>query len=88
MNSAVFTVFVLPLLIGIIIRLIFLKWKRGYIISGVFALLSVIVWLWTKHLVDHGTEGTVMLWAWMTAILTVGSLFVGGISLLIKKISH
>ena len=88
MNRTVFIVFVLPLLIGVIIRLMFLKWKRGYMISGVFVLISVIVWPSTKYLVDHGGDGTVMLWAWMTTMLTVGSLIVGGISLLIKKIDH
>ena len=88
MNSVIFTVFVLPLLIGVMIRLMFLKWKRGYLISGVFVLISVIVWLWTKHLVHHGVDGTVMLCALMTTILTVGSLIVGGISLLIRKIKR
>ena len=88
MNSTVFTVSVFPFLIGVIIRLMFLKWKRGYILSGVFALISVIVWFWTKHLVDHGVDGTVMLWALMATELTVSSLIVGGISLLIKKIKH
>ena len=88
MNSIIFTVFVLPLLIGVMIRLMFLKWKRGYFLSGVFALISVIVWLWTKYLANRGVDGTVMLWALMTTILTVGSLIVGGISLLIKKIKH
>ena len=57
-------------------------------ISGVFVLISVIVWPSTKYLVDHGDDGTVKLWAWMTTMLTVGSLIVGGISLLIKKIDH
>jgi len=85
MNSTVFIVFVLPFLIGIVIRLLFLKWKRGYILSGVFALMSVIVWLWTNRLVNHGVDGTVMLWALMVAELAVASLIVGGISLLIKK---
>ena len=85
MNSTVFTVFVLPFLIGVVVRLMFLKWKRGYILSGVFALTSVIVWLWTKHLANHGVDGTVMLWALMTAEFTAGLLIVGGISLLIKK---
>ena len=35
MNGTVFTVFVLPFLIGVVIRLMFLKWKRGYFLSGV-----------------------------------------------------
>ena len=85
MNSAVFTVFILPFLIGIGIRLIFLKWKRGYLLSGVFALISLVVWIWTNHLTDHGVDGTVMLWALMAAELTAASLIVGGIWLLIKK---
>ena len=85
MNSTVFIVFILPFLIGVMIRLMFLKWKRGYILSGVFALISVILYFWTKHLTNHGVDGTVMLWALMAAELTVGSLIVGGISLLIKK---
>lgn len=88
MNSTVFTVFVLPFLIGGIIRLMFLRWKKGYILSGAFALISVVVWIWTKHLANHGVDGTVMLWALMATELTVGSLIVGGISLLIKKIKH
>ena len=81
-----FTVWILPLLIGVLIRLVFIKWKKGYILSGVFALITVVVWFWSKNLVSHGVDGTVMLFAWMSTILTVGSLIVGAISLLIKKI--
>ena len=88
MNSTVFAVFILQFLIGVIIRLMFLKWKRGYILSGVFALISVIVWLWTKHLANHGVDGTVMLWGLMATELAIGSLIVGGLSLLIKKMKH
>ena len=81
-----FTVWILPLLIGMLIRLLFIKWKKGYILSCVFALLSIVVWIWTKNLVSHGVDGTVMLLAWMSTILTGGSLIVGVVSLLIKKI--
>ena len=88
MNSAVFMYFVLPFLIGIIIRLMLLKWKKGYLLSGVFILISIIAWLWTSHLVNHGTDGTLLLWAVMAAEFTVGSLITGGISLLIKKTKH
>ena len=88
MNRAAFMYFVLPFLIGIIIRLMFLKWKKGYLLSGVFVLISIIAWLWTSHLVNHGTDGTLLLWALMATELTVGSVIAGGISLLIKKIKH
>jgi len=73
---------------GAVIRWLFLKWKRGYLLSAAFALISVIAWLWTRHLVNHGVDGTVMLWALMAAELTVGSLLVGGTALLMKKRKH
>ena len=88
MNSVVFIVFILLFLIGVMIRFMFLKWKKGCILSGVSVLISIIVWILTKHLADHGVDGTVMLWALMAAEFTVGSLIVGGISLLIKKMKH
>ena len=84
MDSTAFIIFVLPFFIGIIIRLLFLKWKRGYILSGTFALLSVIAWVWTKYLVSNGVDGTVMLWALMATELAIGSLITDGISLLLK----
>ena len=83
-----FTVWILPLLIGVLIRLLVIKWKKGYILSCVFALLSIVVWIWTKNLVNHGVDGTVMLLALMSTILTGGSLIAGIIYLLIKKIRN
>jgi len=80
-----FTVWFFPLLIGMLIRFLFIKWKKGYLLSCVFALLSVAMWIWTQILVNHGVDGTVTLLAWMSTILAGGSLSVGGISLLIKK---
>lgn len=88
MNSTVFILFVLPFFIGVIIRLILLKWKRGYILSGIFALLSIAIWLWTSYLTHHGVDGTVMVWAVVATELLVGSFVVGGLSLLIKMIKH
>ena len=87
-DSTVFILFVLPFLAGALIRSMFLKWKRGYILSGIFALTSAVVWLWTNHLADHGVDGTVMLWALMAIELAIGSLIVGGLSRLIKIIKH
>lgn len=85
MNCTVFTVFVLPFLIGSMIRLLFLKWKRGYLLTGIFALVTVIIWFWTHHLVNHGVDGTVMIWALMAGEFTVGSMMVGGVSMLRNK---
>ena len=85
MNGTVFFIFVFPHLLGALLRAMLLKWERGYLLSCVFALIAVIVWVWTKSLVDHGMEGTLMLWALMAIELTVGSCVVGGLSLLLKK---
>lgn len=88
MNKTAFAVFVLPFLIGAIIRSVFLKWKKGYTLSGAFVLISIVAWVWTNYLANHGVDGTVVLWALMAAELTVGSLIVGGISLLVKKLKR
>lgn len=85
MNGTAFFVFVFPFLLGAVLRAMLLKGKRGRLLSCVFALIAVIVWIWTKSLADHGTEGTLLLWASMAIELTVGSCVVGGLSLLLKK---
>lgn len=87
-NQNNFTIWILPVLIGILIRLVFVKWEKGYIISCIFALISIAIWIWTKHLVNHGVDGTVMLLAWMTTILTVASVIIDGISYFIKKLKR
>lgn len=85
MNGTAFFVYVFPFLLGAVLRAMLLKWKRGGLLSCVFALIAVIVWVWTKSLIDHGMEGTVLLWALMAIELTAGSCVVGGLSLLLKK---
>lgn len=85
MNGTAFFVYVFPFLLGALLRAMLLKGKRGGLLSCVFALIAVIVWIWAKSLADHGTEGTLMLWALMAIELTVGSCVVGGLSLLLKK---
>lgn len=85
MNGTAFFVYVFPHLLGAFLRALLLKWKKGCLLLCVFALIAVIVWVWTKSLADHGTEGTILLWALMAIELTVGSCVVGGLSLLLKK---
>ena len=80
--------FILPFLIGILIRAMLFKWKKGYLLSGILVFVSVIAWLWTGHLVNHGTAGTRLLWAVNATELAVGSLIVEGIALLMKKRKH
>ena len=88
MNGTGFIVFVLPFFVGGVIRVMLLKRKRGYILSGIFALISVAAWIWTKYLVNHGVDGTVMIYALMATELTAGAFVVGGIQFLIEKIRH
>ena len=85
MNGMAGFVYVFRFLLGAVLRAMFLKRKRSCLLSCIFALIAVIVWIWTKSLADHGTEGTILLWALMAIELTVGSCVVGGLSLLLKK---
>ena len=85
MNGTAFMVFVFPFLVGVLLGAVLFKWKRSWILSAVFAAASVIVWIRTKYLADHGVDGTVMLAAWMATEFTVGFALVGGVAWLVRK---
>ncbi len=88
MNSTVFMVFILPYLLGALLGAVCFKWKRSYLLSAVFAVVSVIIWFRTKYLADHGVDGTVMLIACMATEFTIGFALVGGIAWLVRKLRH
>ncbi|MBE6935967.1 MAG: hypothetical protein E7458_05630 [Ruminococcaceae bacterium] len=88
MNNVIFLCFVLPVILGIVIRFLLRKWRKAYLVTGAFALLSLLVWIWTRHLVSHGTDGTLLLWAVMTAELAAGSLLTGGFLWLVQRTSR
>ncbi len=85
MNRTVFMVFLLPFLLGAIVRVPLLRWKKGHLLSAVFLLFSVAIWIYTEYLVNHGVDGTVLLWAVMATEFTVGYFLIGCISRLMKK---
>ena len=85
MNRTVFMVFVLPVLLGAIVRVPFLRWTKGHLLSAVFLIFSVAIWIYTEYLVNHGVDGTVLLWAVMATEFTVGYFLVGVIARLMKK---
>ena len=85
MNHTVFMVFVLPFLLGAIVRVPVLCWKKGYLLSAVFLLLSAAIWIYTEYLVNHGVDGTVLLWAVMATEFAVGYILVGVLTRLMKK---
>ena len=85
MNRTMFMAFVLPVLLGAIVRVPLLRWKKGHLLSAVFLLLSVAIWIYTEYLVNHGVDGTVLLWAVMATEFTVGYFLVGVIACLMKK---
>ena len=85
MNRTVFMVFVLPFLLGAIVRVPVLRWEKGYLLSVVFLLLSAVIWIYTEYLVHHGVDGTVLLWAVMATEFAVGYFLVGVLTRLMKK---
>ena len=42
--NTILIIFVLPFLFGIIIRLLFMKSLRGYLVTGGFGILALILW--------------------------------------------
>lgn len=79
-----FMLYALPALMGIVLRLIFIKWKRGYVITGVTALLTAALWLRAELINTHGSEGPAIL-ALMAGMMTAGALLVGAIAYVVKK---
>ena len=85
MTHTVFMVFVFPFLLGAIVRMPVLRWEKGYLLSVVFLLLSAAIWIYTEYLVNHGVDGTVLLWAVMATEFAVGYFLVGVLTRLMKK---
>ena len=85
MNGTVFMVFIVPFLVGALLGAVLWRWKRSYLLSAVFAAVSVFAWFRTSYLAEHGVDGTVMLAAWMATEFTVGFALVGGIAWLARK---
>ena len=49
-------IFIIPFLIGIVVRILFQRAKRAYLITSVIAVLAVIGWVAFYTVPSHGSE--------------------------------
>ncbi len=78
---------VIPVLVGIILRLIFMKKQKGWIVSAVLSVLAVAASVVAIVIPSHGSEANGLL-AYGAALAAVGSLVCGGIIRLVRKLKN
>lgn len=78
------TVIILPALVGVIARLIFMKRRRGYIVSVIFGCIFIVACLYALLNYGNGDEGPGLL-ALSSLIATAACLVCGGIIKIVKK---
>lgn len=79
----VLMIFVLPAVVGIVLRLIFFKWRRGYIVDILCAVLAVVLWGVAFFVPSYGSEGNALL-AMMATLLTAGTLASGAVVQIVR----
>lgn len=78
-------VFVLPPLAGIILRAIFLKKQKGFLVSAVLGVLTAGAAVWAFAIPSHGDETPGIIFC-MAGLATVGALLCGGVNRLVRKL--
>lgn len=69
-------IFIIPFLVGVVVRFLFQRMKRAYLITSVIAVLAVIGWVVFYTVPSHGSE----LYGIIALLLTcaaVGALLIG-----------
>lgn len=69
-------IFIIPFLVGVVVRFLFQRTKRAYLITSVIAVLTVIGWVVFYTVPSHGSE----LYGIIALLLTcaaVGTLLTG-----------
>lgn len=72
----VFMVFILPVVIGIAVRVAVRKMRKSFIITGGLILLAVVMWVIAVSIPSHGSEAN-EIFAMMTTCLAIGALVAG-----------
>ena len=80
-------VFVLPFLLGVLFRLLFMKRLRGYLVTGVFGIIALILWGNAVLNFIPGNEGFGLI-ATMGSFAFIGSLATGIALLLISGVKR
>ncbi len=77
-------IFVLPFIIGFVIRLIFHKFDKFYFITIAMAILTAISYIVISNINTHGNEGPIII-AFQLILVTAGLAVAGITNRLIKK---
>ena len=81
----IFIFYVLPFLLGVLFRLLFMKSLRAYLVTGVFGIIALILWGNAMLNFIPGSEGLGLI-ATMGSSAFIGSLVTGIVLLLISVV--
>lgn len=79
-------IYVLPIIIGLLLGICLLKFKKTYFLSWLMLLVGVAWWCILSHINTHGSEGPGLL-AWMYSLMTLSFTLVEVIKFIIKKLN-
>lgn len=80
----ILTLIVIPLIVGMIIRLAFLKKRKGYIVTIATGTISTLMLLMSVTVYTGGNE-YLGIWFMISVSVFLGSLIVGLTSLILRK---
>ena len=83
--KTIFILYVLPFLLGVLFRLLFMKSLRAYLVTGVFGIIALILWGNAMLNFIPGNEGLGLI-ATMGSSAFIGSLVTGIVLLLISVV--
>lgn len=82
----IFMVYILPVIIGIAVRVVVRKMRKPFIVTVGLILLAVVMWAIAVIVPSHGSEGNGIM-AMMATCLAVGALVAGLITRIFHKTS-
>ena len=77
-------IFILPFLLGALLRFLMRKRSRGWIVTVIAAALALTMLIVAVAVPNHGSEANGLM-AYQAACLLVGSLLVGGVLLIVRR---
>ena len=77
-------IFIGPFILGLVLRLIFFRFRKGFIVELVCAALSVVLWGVALLVPSYGSEGNALM-ALQGTCLTAGALIAEGIVRLVRR---
>lgn len=77
-------IFIGPFILGLVLRLIFFKFRKGFIVEILCAVLAAVLWGVAFLVPSYGSEANALL-ALQGTCLTVGALIAEGIIRLVRQ---